>query len=173
MTPGPYQTFDVVKHMVWTLVAWWRLTITKSKSTNGISEHCILTNILGMLLSGVILPSSERFHLLHLFNFCAPSPHPFSTSLSCQEDSERYSHPSHAQAVCIPPYFPYNFLPLVSFNSLTSEHWKEPNLVMDNLSQALPICCSPVMTNSCFSNSAVCTITLNICLRFSASSKSC
>lgn len=122
-----------------------------------------------MLLSDTILPSSDLCHLLHLFHFCPPSPRPFSTFFSFQEDSERYSHHSHAQAVCIPASFPCHLFPLMSFNSLTSKNWKEPHIRMNSLSWALRRCCAQVMTSSCFSNLAVCTITLNIWLRFPSS----
>lgn len=78
MTPTTNQ-FDVVKHMVRTIVAWWRLHYHQIQNLRmELVTHCMLSP--SMVLSGVILPTSDLCHLLHLSHFChprlVPSPPP-------------------------------------------------------------------------------------------------
>lgn len=81
MTPTTNQAFDVVKHMVRGIVAWWRLHYHRIQISEwNCSDHCMLNP--SMVLSGVILPTSDLCHLLHLSHFCPPSSRPFSASTS-------------------------------------------------------------------------------------------
>lgn len=163
MTPTTNQAFDVVKHI--RLGQSWRgddFTNTESKSQNGTIATTACWAQAWSCLTWFCRPLTSvvsSICLISVHHRLVPSPPPHLLPPR-QEDSERYSHPSRVQTVCIPPSLPSHVFPLLSSNSLTSENWKEPNLAAANAPRAQLRLCAQVMTNSCCSSSAAWTTTV-------------